>query len=297
MAPSSDNQPRLRIGELARRVGVAPELLRAWESRYGLLSPERSPGGFRLYSGDDERRVRRMQRHLAEGLSAAEAARLALGAEAAGENAAAGGSGIAAAAATDAAARELGAAIDEFDGARAHELLDRLIASYTIETVLRDVVLPYLHDLGERWSLGQTTVAHEHFASTLLEGRLLGLGRGWDAGSGPRAVLACPSGERHTLGLISFGLALRRQGWRITYLGAETPTLHLVDAADALAPDVIVLSGVAPQPIATAIERLAELNGGRRVVVGGAAASSPAAERLGWETLPQDPVAAAAALR
>ena len=58
----------LRIGELSRRVGVSEHLLRAWESRYGLLSPVRSPGGFRLYSAGDEQRVRRMQFHLAQGL-------------------------------------------------------------------------------------------------------------------------------------------------------------------------------------------------------------------------------------
>jgi methanogenic corrinoid protein MtbC1 len=139
-------------------------------------------------------------------------------------------------------------------------------------------------------------VAHEHFASSLLEGRLLGLGRGWDRGAGPRAVLACPSGERHTLGLIAFGLALRRQGWRITYLGAETPTDHLLQAASLLGPSVLVLSAVSPQPIVEALSRLAELDGRRRVLVGGAAASSPAAAKLRWEVLGQAPVAAAAEL-
>jgi len=67
-----------RIGEFARRVGVTPELLRAWEQRYGLLRPVRTPGGFRLYGEEDAERVARMRRGLDEGLSAAEAARAAL---------------------------------------------------------------------------------------------------------------------------------------------------------------------------------------------------------------------------
>ena len=70
---------RLRIGELSRRVGVSPELLRAWETRYGLVKPERTAGGLRIYSKDDERRVREMCDQIAAGLSAAEAARVALG--------------------------------------------------------------------------------------------------------------------------------------------------------------------------------------------------------------------------
>jgi MerR family transcriptional regulator, light-induced transcriptional regulator len=65
----------LRIGELARRTGVSPNLLRAWEQRYGLLRPARSPGGFRLYSRADEVRIRRMTELIGQGLSAAEAAR------------------------------------------------------------------------------------------------------------------------------------------------------------------------------------------------------------------------------
>ena len=61
----------LRIGELSRRVGVSEHVLRAWESRYGLLTPARSAGGYRLYSEDDEIRVRRMLAHLEGGLAAA----------------------------------------------------------------------------------------------------------------------------------------------------------------------------------------------------------------------------------
>ena len=68
----------LRIGELSRRVGVSEHVLRAWESRYGLLKPARSAGGYRLYSEGDQSRVRRMQGHLAGGLAAAQAARAAI---------------------------------------------------------------------------------------------------------------------------------------------------------------------------------------------------------------------------
>ena len=75
-AHEADRGP-VRIGELSRRVGVTPEVLRAWERRYGILSPTRTDGGFRLYGEDDERRIRRMLQHLEQGLSAAEAARLA----------------------------------------------------------------------------------------------------------------------------------------------------------------------------------------------------------------------------
>src|SRR3954453_2642495 len=83
-----DERATLRIGELSRRVGVTDHLLRAWETRYGLLHPSRSAGGYRLYSEADADRIRRMQSHLADGLSAAEAAQAVL-AEAGGGSVAA----------------------------------------------------------------------------------------------------------------------------------------------------------------------------------------------------------------
>src|SRR5689334_1904888 len=104
----------LRIGELSRRSGVSPELLRAWERRYGLLQPTRSEGGLRLYTTADLERVRAMQRHLASGLAAAEAARLVSTAEAQ----------FAESSSAPAAAREeLADAFAAFDEARAQAVL------------------------------------------------------------------------------------------------------------------------------------------------------------------------------
>src|ERR1700746_2588101 len=133
-----DGRPLLRIGELSRRRGVSDHVLRAWESRYGLLQPVRSAGGFRLYSEADESRVRRMQAHLAEGLSAAEAARAALRGEATALHGRAAGPPLAGAAGSE--AREaLRQALDGFDEPAAQAALDRLLADLSLPTVLRDV--------------------------------------------------------------------------------------------------------------------------------------------------------------
>lgn len=114
-------------------------------------------------------------------------------------------------------------ALVAFDDVAAHGALDRLLSSFTLETVLGDALLPTLRDLGERWLRDEIRTGQEHFASNLIRGRMLGLARGWDRGAGPRALLACPAGEQHDVSLIAFGLALREHGWRITYLGADTP--------------------------------------------------------------------------
>jgi DNA-binding transcriptional MerR regulator len=244
---------------------VSPELLRAWERRYGLLRPVRSPGGLRLYSLDDLDRVRLMRRHIAAGVAAAEAAALTV--EDAGRE------GTPETELQPASVRrELAAAIDDFDEPRAQAAIDRVLATATVDSLLSDVVLPYLHELGDRWERGDASIAEEHFASSLLRGRLLGLARGWGQGLGAQALLACPPGERHDLALIAFGIALRSRGWGIAFLGADTPIETLVDAAHSLDPALIVLSAVTSERFAPIAAELHTLSQDYRLALGGAGA-------------------------
>jgi hypothetical protein len=111
-----------------------------------------------------------MQGLVSDGLAAAQAARLVLsGGEPARPTVPASATTL------EAATGDLTASLDRLDEQAANTTLDRLLATYTVETVLQEVILPYLHSLGERWEAGEVSVAHEHFASNLLRGRLLGL--------------------------------------------------------------------------------------------------------------------------
>src|SRR6188472_570946 len=157
-------QAYLRIGELSRRTGVSPELLRAWERRYALLRPQRTEGGFRLYAQDDLRRVEAMRAHLGRGVSAAQAAALALTAE---QPPAAGPPAPSTEDEMDSAGAALRTALDALDDTGAQAAFDELLARYGVDAILRDVILPYLHDLGQRWANGEASVAQEHFASAL----------------------------------------------------------------------------------------------------------------------------------
>ena len=273
----------LRIGEVSRRSGVSVELLRAWERRYGLLRPQRSAGGLRLYSSGDLDRVRAMQRHMEQGLAAREAAALV-----GSETAAAPPPRTGTPPFEPASARaELGDALEAFDEFGAQAVFDTLLSVATLDTLLSDVVMPYLHDLGVRWERGELSIAQEHFASHVLRGRLLGLARGWGRGDGPRALLACPEGERHDLGLIAFGLALRARGWRIDFVGPDTPVDSLEEAARRVEPSVVVLSAVRSEPL----EQLSALATRHRVAIAGAGAAG--ARVQGVERLATDPVTAA----
>jgi DNA-binding transcriptional MerR regulator len=304
--------PALRIGELSRRLGVSDHVLRAWESRYGLLQPVRSPGGFRLYSEADAARVRRMQAHMAGGLSAAEAAKAALAEDQAAlaesqaalardttppthqSPAASAGLSPATDAGLPALAGEwpsaLRRALDAFDEPAAQAVLDRLVSDLSLTTMLREVVLPYLAELGERWVQGTSSIAQEHFASNLIRGRLAGLARGWGDG---HAMLACPPAELHDLALMIFGIALNRRGWRIDYLGANTPVDELTRAAQARHPDLVVLAATRPENLEPFAAQLCELARQAPLVLAGAGATPQLAAAVQAQLLTGDPVTAA----
>jgi methanogenic corrinoid protein MtbC1 len=285
----------LRIGELAKRTGASPELLRAWEQRYGLLSPSRSAGGFRLYSDQDEQRVRRTLELIHEGWSAGPAASQALseiGSPAGPDDSPAAESrpvGVE-------HAEHLTAALDAFDPQGADRAFDAMLGSLSLNTVLADVLLPYLRRLGERWADGSATVAQEHFASNLIRGRLLGLARDWGSGDGPLVVLACPPEEEHDLGLIMFGLVVARRGWRVTFLGANTPFETLADAAQRLRPDLVVLTFSNPGKLERQAEDVRSLASWIPLKIGGAVPSEAIAA-LGAEPLQGSPVDAALTVR
>jgi MerR family transcriptional regulator, light-induced transcriptional regulator len=277
----------MRIGELSRRTGVTPELLRAWEQRYGLLRPTRSAGGFRLYSDADEARVRRTTALIAEGLSAAEAARLAATADVPDP--------------TDEVplvadlATQLQRSLDEFDAATAQATLDRLFAAVSVEFALTEVLIPYLHDLGERWAAGSVTVAQEHFAANLVRARLLALAQGWRVGGTSTTVAACLPGEHHDLGLVMLSLLLARRGWQVTFLGADTPFDSLDDTVRTLGPSLVILATYDAAVFQAHADAIARLAATARVAVV-APVSAEVIIELGAEAIGDDIPAAAAAL-
>ena len=271
----------VRIGELSRRTGVSPELLRAWELRYGLLEPSRTVGRFRLYSEADIALVHRMRANLDAGLSASEAARVALA-----DRSQVDSPGL------REAADDLARSLESYDDVGAQAALDMLLAAFSLDTVVREVLVPYLHAVGERWQRGELSVGQEHFISNLIRGRLLALSRGWDRGVGPRAVLASAEGDQHDLPVLLFGVLLRTHGWRITFLGANTPVASLTETVRAVSPDVVVITGTVQGVFDPLVEQLREVAREAPVYLAGPAADEDLARQADAMHLDRDLVEA-----
>jgi len=83
-------------------------------------------------------------------------------------------------------------ALERYDETTAEQALEKLFASAGPATVIRDVFLPYLHEIGDRWADGHINIAQEHFASGFIHSRLIALARGWDRGLGPERCSHAP---------------------------------------------------------------------------------------------------------
>ncbi|MFL5859245.1 MAG: MerR family transcriptional regulator [Solirubrobacteraceae bacterium] len=280
----------MQIGELSRRVGVSTDLLRKWERRYGVLQPGRTVGNQRLYSRVDEARLRLMLEHVRSGVPPAQAAELATAAQ---FRLKAGSSPTSMAEHAARARERMLEALARYDETVADRVLEKLLVGVAPLTVMREVFLPLLREVGERWAQGRLNVAQEHFASGFVEARLLGLARGWDHGLGPRALLACAPREQHTLGLLAFGIALHHVGWRITYLGADTPIATLAQAAASVRPRLTVLAAVMPLVLDSVQDDIRSLNRRWPVAVAGAGIPKGWPDRCGLIHLTADPVSAA----
>ena len=154
------------------------------------------------------------------------------------------------------------AAVETYDEAALQAVLDDALAAFALERIVRDLILPALAEIGRRWESGNAEVSQEHFASNLIRGRLLSLARLWGRGAGPLALLACAPGEQHDISLLAFGLLLRSHGWRILFLGADTPISTLEATAHLTAPAAIVLvafDAALLESEATALRRLGRI--------------------------------------
>jgi len=240
----SDGQGVLRIGEVARRTGVAVPTLRAWERRYQLLDPNRTDGGHRLYHDADVARVRRMRQLLDSGWSAGAAAREVLRGPAAGPTPAESGPGGTEALGAAELIQRLEAAIDAFDGPATDAALDDAFARLDVPRAVDDVLLPVLRSMGEGWQEDPQRIAREHFATNALRPRMQRLLRIAVPAGARSCVAAAPEFEEHDLGLLASAAVAAHMGWRLHYLGARTPTRALERGVRELQPDVVLVGAV-----------------------------------------------------
>jgi MerR family transcriptional regulator, light-induced transcriptional regulator len=226
--------PRYPIRAVARMTGLSLDTLRAWERRYGVVTPSRDQRG-RLYDERDVERLKQLARLVDDGHAIGSIANLPPTALARLEPLSPSPASATTIAAVDLA--PLTRAMKQYDLGVVESMLNRHAALLPPDALIFSVILPILRETGSRWEAGTIRPAQEHLVSATIRSVLGGLLR-TIAGpnSGEPMIFATLSGERHELGLLSAAVLAAYAGRRVTYLGPDVPAgdlLHAVNATDA----------------------------------------------------------------
>jgi methanogenic corrinoid protein MtbC1 len=206
------------IKHAADLTGVPEATLRAWERRYGVVTPQRTDGGYRIYDDDDLDRLRQMRDLVAQGWGPAQAAeRVADFAPSGGELP---------------KVEEFVAAAAAGDPTAIGAVVQRALDAVTVEVFVQGWLMPAVVELGGAWSRGEVSVGGEHLASQVL---MRHLARLFDAegrhSTGQLVLVGLPTGARHELGIFSFATLARRRGLDVLYAGADLPAHDWVQLA------------------------------------------------------------------
>ena len=235
MTTPDDAETTYPLRAAARITGLSPDLLRAWESRYEVVKPLRTPGGTRRYRDADLERLRLVKAAVDTGGRISVVARLdpaeLLRRFALTDNA------------PQAGLEPILSALDRLDAEEAQRLLALQLSAMGPVTFARELALPLAHEIGERWVNKRMGIASEHLAMGILRS-MLGSALTPTAASrlGPTIVFATPTGEPHELGLQSAALTALGAGANPIYLGAELPVKDLVEAVADVGAVVLALS-------------------------------------------------------
>lgn len=259
----------LPIRTVTELTGVLPVTLRAWERRYGLIRPLRTPKGHRLYTQAHVDLIQRVLALTGRGVPIGQVRR-ALDAESRAQ-------GKPVAGPWPELRERMRAAVAGFDEQAVETAYNEALSLHPIDRVNRLLLMPLLEELGSRWQKVAGGVAEEHFFSAYLRNKLGARfhHRAALPPSAPRLLAACVPGEHHEIGLLLFALAAHEAGLRVVLLGADVPLGETAAAARRAQCDAVVLSGsLEPSPAFFAeLKRLCQ-SVQRPVYLGGGASAA-----------------------
>lgn len=251
---TTDQTPTFNLKAVIQETGLKPDTLRAWERRYGLPQPKRTPGGHRLYSQRDIEMLKWLVARQDEGLSISRAVALWQQLEADGQDPirdpAYGLPETTVAPAfipqgdkiTDLRQAWLDACL-AFDEAAAEQVLTYAFAIFPAETVCFEILRQGLSDIGEGWYRGQVSVQQEHFTAELAMRRLEALVAATPAPTRPgRVLIGCAPEEMHIFSPLLLTFLLRQRGWDVIYLGARVPVDRLEATVSKVNPHLVILT-------------------------------------------------------
>lgn len=271
----------------ARRAGLTPDLLRAWERRYGVVTPGRTQGSHRLYSDEDIERLRLIHEAVNAGRRIGQVARLGqeelrnlVDSDRAFPGTAASGAGeeVPAPPGPPLVGACL-AAIEALDQEELVRILEKEAINQPVPALVEGLIQPLLETIGREWGAGKLRICHEHMSSSVLRTFIDSLRASRPAPPGaPHLLVGTPAGQHHEFGALITTLFAEVDGWRVTYLGPNLPAEELAAAVSQTGARALALSVSFPPDdphLARELKKLGKLlPPGFPVLVGGGAAAA-----------------------
>jgi DNA-binding transcriptional MerR regulator len=244
------DSPKYNIKAVCAQTSIRPVTLRAWERRYQLLNPHRTNSNYRLYSERDLAILRWLKSRVDSGLPISTVAtelmemrRMGVWPESVPQVKLATSLNPHHPVAPSAQALRLYKALVAHDEALATETINETYAMYDVATVCLEVVTPCLVRIGDAWQQGQIRIITEHFASNFLRGRLMSLFQAQPTPRAtPRIIIGCAPSELHEIGSLMLALLLRREGYRVEFLGQDVHVDDLLEYVRLERPALICLA-------------------------------------------------------
>jgi DNA-binding transcriptional MerR regulator/methylmalonyl-CoA mutase cobalamin-binding subunit len=227
----------------SKLTGLSPHVIRAWERRYGLVTPVRGTNRYRLFTDDDVGLIRYLKFQVDHGMSIGELAEL--GREKLQEQAqrVIVETHIVEPPPSERLVSELAQALQENDRAVFERKLNGALAVIPFEEALHRFLQPLQERVGQLWHDGILGVGQEHYASNHIKQKIFSaMNQFRTADEGPIVVIACPANEWHDIAAMTAAYLCRARGCRVHYLGANLPIPELATYCDRIRPACVLLS-------------------------------------------------------
>ncbi len=248
-----ENMHPIRV--VARKTGLSTFIIRAWEKRYNAVEPQRTDTNRRLYTDEDIEKLSLLRDATKAGYRIGEIADLSI--EQLREMVS--DLKFAEPSAADKSRPKPSTprardyvdrcleAISRFDNVELEDLLAQTVIDMGELATLDNVVIPLLHEIGDRWERGDFRTAQEHMASAVLRtfvGNLISTHT--VSKSAPHICVTTPAGQLHENGALIAAAVASAHGWRVTYLGPNLGAEEIAGAARTKGSRAVALSIIYP---------------------------------------------------
>ncbi|MET4142308.1 MerR family transcriptional regulator [Pedobacter sp. UYP1] len=212
---------RFSISDIESLIGIKAHTIRAWEARYNLVPPKRTPTNIRYYEEEDLKHLLNIVTLNEKGYKISRIAKmdkvqindLVLQLQADYNN-------------DTVQVLRLSDAALKYDEIAFAEILSGCIQELGLVDTMDLVLFPFMKKVGMLWQTGAIDPSHEHFASNLIRDRMIveidKLSKP-DRKDPKRFLLFLPEAEMHETGLLFARYLLKRCGMDTLYLGQEIP--------------------------------------------------------------------------